>query len=78
VILMRDRQLADGHMRAAFDSDDVDLQVRLVQQSGAIPAAYAEADALVASAQRALEPLPQGVERDALRALASYVTNRAH
>jgi geranylgeranyl pyrophosphate synthase len=78
VILMRDRELADGRMRAAFDSDDVDLQVRLVQQSGAIPAAYAEAEALVASAHRALASLPQGVERDALDDLATYVTRRAH
>ena len=75
---MRDRQLADGHMRAAFESDDVDLQVRLVQESGAIPAAYAEAEALVARAHAALEPLPRGVERDALDALATYVTHRAH
>jgi octaprenyl-diphosphate synthase len=78
VILMRDRQLADGHMRTAFDSDDVDLQVRLVQESGAIPAAYAEAEALVARAHGALETLPTGVERDALDALATYVTHRAH
>ena len=75
---MRDRQLADGHMRAAFESDDVDVQVRLVQQSGAIPAAYAEAEALVASAHRALATLPPGTERDALDSLASYVTQRAH
>jgi geranylgeranyl pyrophosphate synthase len=78
VILMRDRDLADGHMRAAFESDDVDLQVRLVQQSGAIAATYAEAEALVARAHAALEPLPPGVERDALDALAAYVTHRAH
>jgi geranylgeranyl pyrophosphate synthase len=78
VILMRDRQLADGHMRAAFESDDVDLQVRLVQDSGAIPAAYAEAEALVARAHAALETLPRGVERDALEGLATYVTHRAH
>jgi len=75
---MRDRELADGRMRAAFESEDVDLQVQLVQQSGAIPAAYAEAEALVASAHRALDALPQGVERDALDALATYVTRRAH
>jgi len=78
VILMRDRQLADGHMRAAFESDDVELQVRLVQESGAIPAAYAEAEALVARAHAALEPLPPGVQRDALNALATFVTHRAH
>ena len=78
VILMRDRELADGRMRAAFESEDVDLQVQLVQQSGAIPAAYAEAESLVASAHSALEALPQGVKRDALDALATYVTRRAH
>jgi octaprenyl-diphosphate synthase len=78
VILMRDRRLADGHMQAAFESDDVDLQVRLVQESGAIPAAYAEAEALVARAHAALDPLPPGIERDALDALATYVTHRAH
>jgi len=78
VILMRDRELADGRMRAAFESEDVDLQVQLVQESGAIAAAYAEADALVAQAQTALATLPPGVERDALEALATYVTHRAH
>ncbi len=77
VILLRDRDLADGHIRAAFESDDVELQVRLVQQSGAIAAAYAEAEALVARAHSALETLPAGVERDALDALATYVTRRA-
>ncbi|MDQ6672406.1 MAG: polyprenyl synthetase family protein [Chloroflexota bacterium] len=77
VILMRDQDLADGHMRAVFESDDVDLQVRLVQQSGAIGAAYVEAEALVARAHTALVSLPPGVGRDALDALASYVTRRA-
>jgi len=78
VILMRDQKLADGRMRAAFESDDLDLQVRLVQQSGAIAATYVEAEALVAGARTALESLPPGVERDALDALATYVTQRAH
>jgi geranylgeranyl pyrophosphate synthase len=78
VILMRDRQLADGRLRAAFESEDVDLQVRLVQESGAIPAAYEEAEALVTRARAALEVLPQGTERAALDALARYVTRRAH
>ena len=77
VILMRDRQLADGRLRAAFETDDVELQVRLVLESGAIRAAHAEAEALVSSARSALKPLPAGVERDALDALASYVTHRA-
>ena len=77
VILMRDRQLADGQLRAAFETDDVDRQITLVQDSGAIPAAYAEADALVTRARTALETLPPGTERDALAALAAYVTRRA-
>jgi len=77
VILLRDRQLADGRVQAAFESDDVDQQVRLVQESGAIPAAFAEADALVARARKSLEVLPTGTARDALDALAGYVTHRA-
>ena len=78
VILMRDRQLADGRLNAAFESDDVDLQVRLVQESGAIPAALAEADSLVERAHGALANLPASIERDALDALAEYVTRRGH
>ena len=78
VILMRDRQLADGQLNAAFESDDVDLQVRLVQESGAIPSALAEADSLVERARGALANLPASIERDALDALAEYVTRRGH
>jgi geranylgeranyl pyrophosphate synthase len=78
VILMRDQQLADGRLRGAFESEDVELQVKLVQESGAIQAAYAEAEALVARALDALKSLPAGIERDALAALAGYVTRRAH
>jgi geranylgeranyl pyrophosphate synthase len=78
VILMRDQQLADGRLRGAFESEDVDLQVKLVQESGAIPAAYAEAEGLVSRARESLTALPQGIERDALEALAVYVTRRAH
>ena len=76
VILMRDHALADGRFRAAFDAEDADLQVRLVLESGAIPLAHAEADQLVARARAALEALPEGPERDALDALAAYVTHR--
>jgi geranylgeranyl pyrophosphate synthase len=76
VILMRDRRFADGRLRAAFESDDVDLQVRLVQESGAIPAAMSEADSLVMRARSALSVLPDTVERQALDALAAYVTRR--
>jgi geranylgeranyl pyrophosphate synthase len=76
VILLRDGGLADGRFRSAFESEDVDAQVRLVQQSGAIGAAYAEAEALVSSAREALRALPAGTERDALDALAAYVTQR--
>jgi octaprenyl-diphosphate synthase len=78
VILLRDGGEADGQYRAAFESDDVDQQVRLVQQSGAIGAAYAEAEALVSTARQALTVLPPGVERDALDALARFVTSRGH
>jgi geranylgeranyl pyrophosphate synthase len=75
---MRDQQLADGRFRAAFEAEDVDLQVRLVQESGAIAAANAEAEILVERARAALAVLPEGIERDALDALARYVTRRGH
>jgi geranylgeranyl pyrophosphate synthase len=79
VILMREQQQrGDGRFRAAADAEDVDRQVQLVQESGAIPAAYAEAEALVSTARDALRVLPMGVERDALDALACYVTLREH
>ena len=76
VILVRDDNRADGRLAAAFEAEDVDLQVRLIQESGAIEAAYAEADALVDEARGALQVLPAGVERDALDRLASYVVDR--
>jgi geranylgeranyl pyrophosphate synthase len=76
VILLRDHQLADGRLQAAFEAEDVDTQVRLVQESGAIPAAFEEADGLVNRARSALDVLPAGIERDALDALAGYVTRR--
>jgi geranylgeranyl pyrophosphate synthase len=76
VILMRDANLADGRFRDAFEREDVELQVRLVQESGAIQRALTEAEALVGRARSALVALPAGVERDALDALAAYVTQR--
>ena len=76
VILVRDGDMADGRFAAAFESEDVDLQVRLVLESGAIEAAYAEADALIRGAREALSVLPSGTERDALDRLASYVVDR--
>lgn len=76
VILLRDSGGADGRYREVFESDDVDLQVRLVQQSDAIRLAYAEAEALIQTARAALEALPSGVEREALDALARFVTER--
>jgi len=76
VILMRDQKLVDGQFRAAVEAEDVDRQVLLVQESGAISAAYAEADELIRQARAALELLPAGTERDALDALARYVTER--
>ncbi|HEV7665483.1 MAG TPA: polyprenyl synthetase family protein [Chloroflexota bacterium] len=77
VILLREHELTDARRRAAFEAEDIDQQVRLIQQSSAIEAAYAEAEALVSRARDALEVLPPGAERDALDALASYVTRRA-
>jgi geranylgeranyl pyrophosphate synthase len=76
VILLRDGGQVDGRYRSAFESDDVELQVRLVQQSSAIGAAYAEAESLISRARAALEALPAGVERDALDVLARFVTQR--
>jgi geranylgeranyl pyrophosphate synthase len=76
VILLRDADLADGRYRAAFDAGDVDEQVRLVQSSGAIDAAYQEAHRLVDQSLQALAVLPDGVERQALETLAGYVTRR--
>ena len=76
VILMRERELANGELDVAFENDDVARQVRLVQESGAIPAAYAEAERLVARAKEALTVLPPGVERTALENLATFVTQR--
>jgi geranylgeranyl pyrophosphate synthase len=76
VILLRDADLADGRYRAAFESGDVDEQVRLVQSSSAIDAAYQEAHRLVDQALQAIAVLPNGVERQALETLAAYVTRR--
>jgi geranylgeranyl pyrophosphate synthase len=76
VILMRDHALTDGRFRAAVEVEDIDLQVRLVQESGAIVMAQAEAEALVSRARAALSSLPEGIERDALDSLAAYVTRR--
>src|SRR5258708_25521354 len=76
VILMRDRQLADGRLQAAFESENIEQQLQLVQESGALPDAFEEADGLVSRARAALDILPAGVERDARAALAAYVTRR--
>jgi octaprenyl-diphosphate synthase len=77
VILLRNGGVVDGRYRAAFESDDVELQVRLVLESDAIRAAYAEADALITEAREALRVLPAGIERDALDGLARFVTQRS-
>ena len=63
VILMREGDLANGEYAAAFESGDVDRQVRLVQESGAIDAAYVEARRLVTVALEALQVLPDGTQR---------------
>jgi geranylgeranyl pyrophosphate synthase len=78
VILMRDGQMADGAFRAAYEAEDIDLQVRVVQESGAIGAALAEAESLVTRARAALTAFPESPEREALDALARYVTTRNH
>jgi geranylgeranyl pyrophosphate synthase len=77
VILTRDEPSVDGRLRDAFESEDVELQIRLVQESGALARAQAEAEALVARARGALAALPEGIERSALDALAAYVTGRS-
>jgi geranylgeranyl pyrophosphate synthase len=76
VILTRDQGLADGRLHAAFEAEDVELQVRLVQESGAIAATYVEAEQLVERARLALHTLPPSQERNTLDALARYVTQR--
>jgi geranylgeranyl pyrophosphate synthase len=76
VILLRDRELADGRFNQVFELGDVEEQVRLIQESGVVEAAYAEADHLVRTAQEALLALPPSVERTALQDLASFVTHR--
>ncbi len=76
VILLRDGELANGQMFQAFESDDLDAKVRLVQESGAVEVAYDEAERLVQRAREALSVLPDGVERRALEDLAAYVTQR--
>jgi len=78
VIVLRERALADGRFEKVFQSGGVDEQVRLVQESGAIEATYAEADRLVQAAVDALAALPPGDERTALADLAAYVTQRQH
>jgi geranylgeranyl pyrophosphate synthase len=77
VILMRDGRLADGQFRRAFEAEDVELQIRLIQESDAIQRALVEAETLVSRARESLAALPPGVERDALDALAAYVTRRS-
>jgi geranylgeranyl pyrophosphate synthase len=76
VILMRERELANGRMTAVFGADDIEAQINLVRECGAADAALAEAAELVRQAQDALETLPEGVERDRLYDLAAYVLER--
>lgn len=76
VILLRDQDLANGRFESVFEQEDVEAQIRLVQRSGAIDAAYAEAEGLIREAREALSVLPAGAERSALAALAEYVLRR--
>lgn len=68
---------ANGRFREVFESGDVEAQLRLVQDSGAILASYGEAERLVSEARGALQTLPDGVERRALADLAAFVVARA-
>ena len=76
VILLRDGELANGKFESTFGSEDVDAQVRLVQESGAIGLTYREAERLVSEARAALVALPEGIERTMLDNLAAFVTAR--
>jgi heptaprenyl diphosphate synthase/octaprenyl-diphosphate synthase len=76
VLLLRDRDGANGPFSQVFESTDVEAQVRLVQNSSAIDASYGEAAQLVASARQALRELPDGPERRALDGLAEYIIRR--
>jgi geranylgeranyl pyrophosphate synthase len=78
VILLRELGLTDGQFRAAVAAEDLERQIALVQGSGAIEAAYGEAEQLVSRARASLEVLPAGPERAALDALAQFVTRRAN
>lgn len=76
VILLREQERANGAFHATFASGDVEAQLRLVLQSGAIAAAQREAERLAREAGSALAALDPGVERDALDALAAHVVER--
>jgi heptaprenyl diphosphate synthase/octaprenyl-diphosphate synthase len=76
VILLREQGLANGRLAKVFESGNVEEQVRLVQESGAVDAALDHAQRLVLEAQESLTVLPEGVERDCLYRLAGFVTER--
>lgn len=75
VLCLRD-SLRDGVYRAAFDRGDVPELVSLIKSSGAVERAYAEARALLDEAAAALEIVPSGEAREALRDLAEFVIER--
>lgn len=66
------RSLEDG------DRSGIETVVRAIESSGAIAYTQYLAEDEVAAAQRALEPLPSGVARDALIALADFAVRRTH
>lgn len=75
VICLRELLDADAYQQA-FAADDVAGVIELVRTSGAVEAAQAEADTLLAEAREALQLVPAGDARDALEALTYYVVDR--
>jgi octaprenyl-diphosphate synthase len=60
------------------DRSGIETVVRAIESSGAIAYTQHLAEDEVAAAQRALEPLPAGIARDALIALADFAVRRTH
>jgi geranylgeranyl pyrophosphate synthase len=70
----------NGAVQLVFEStieeDRLDELIEDIRDSRAISAAKEEAEAFVERAIQALEELPEGQEREALRELALYVVSR--
>ena len=77
VILMRDHRLVDGRFPRRVRSRRRGLAGSPGPGKWCDSGRLAEAEVLVERARTALDALPAGTERDALDALATYVTRRA-